>query len=148
MACACNLVNFKYEIYKNYETIIKLGTMIELGTIKFYHCRYLVFLDPFSCCCIYCYCRKTILASSLDILCWSGIINDFFILLIYIYVYIGIFQQTICCSHTPQAFCRNFKQLKNFFWVSHFTPDCEANERVPLPLTKYFYNMNWMGYNS
>ena len=40
----------------------------------------------------------------------------------YIYVYIGIYQQAICCFHTPWTFCRSFKQMKESFWRDIFYP--------------------------
>ena len=37
-------------------------------------------------------------------------------------VYKGIFQQAICCFHTPKTFSRNFKELeKDFLGVSFYT---------------------------
>ena len=41
--------------------------------------------------------------------------------LIYIYVYIVIYQQ-ICCFHTLWAFWRSFKQMKKIFWGVWFYP--------------------------
>ena len=61
----------------------------------------------------------------------------------YIYVYIGILKQTICCFHTPYAFCRSFKQLKKIFYVCLILPRIVGQNRdSALPHTKYFYNMN------
>ena len=70
------------------------------------------------------------------LLCW------FYWMCICIYVYIGIFQQTICCFRTAEAFCRSFKEMKKSFLVSHFTPGCGENETVPSALNKQFLQYN------
>ena len=70
------------------------------------------------------------------LLCW------FYWICICIYVYIGIFQQTICCFRTAEAFCRSFKEMKKSFLVSHFTPGCGENETVPSALNKQFLQYN------
>ena len=70
------------------------------------------------------------------LLCW------FYWICICIYVYIGIFQQTICCFRTVEAFCRSFKEMKKSFLVSHFTPGCGENETVPSALNKQFLQYN------
>ena len=41
---------------------------------------------------------------------------------IYIYIYLGIFHQAICCLHIPQSFCRSFKQMKKSFLSVSFYP--------------------------
>ena len=70
------------------------------------------------------------------LLCW------FYWICICIYVYIGIFQQTVCCFRTAEAFCRSFKEMKKSFLVSHFTPGCGENETVPSALNKQFLQYN------
>ena len=70
------------------------------------------------------------------LLCW------FYWMCICIYVYIGIFQQTICCFRTAEAFCRSFKEMKKSFLVSHFTPGYGENETVPSALNKQFLQYN------
>ena len=70
------------------------------------------------------------------LLCW------FYWMCICIYVYIGIFQQTVCCFRTAEAFCRSFKEMKKSFLVSHFTPGCGENETVPSALNKQFLQYN------
>ena len=66
----------------------------------------------------------------------------FYWMCICIYVYIGIFQQTVCCFRTAEAFCRSFKEMKKSFLVSHFTPGCGENETVPSALNKQFLQYN------
>ena len=66
----------------------------------------------------------------------------FYWICICIYVYIGIFQQTICCFRTAEAFCRSFKEMEKSFLVSHFTPGCGENETVPSALNKQFLQYN------